>query len=105
MQVPGSPARDSAETRRFELTLNKPRIGWFPKPTVVFDGRGNPAQWGTGTWRVNADGTTVLAIFLFNRLWRFGEAEVRVTGATPVAVTYTAPWFPFGRGRIQPTEG
>jgi hypothetical protein len=103
MDAPGALARDTPDTRRLELTLRKPFIGWFPKPTVVFDGRGNPAQWGTGTWRVNAVGTTVVGVFLFNRLWRFGEAEITVNATGPAAVSYSAPWLPFLRGHLRVT--
>ena len=92
-----------SDSRRFELTLRKPWFGWMPKPTVVFDGRGNPAQWGTGTWMVATRGTTMVGVFLFNRLWRFGEAEIALDGTGPCAVTYSAPWLPFLRGRVHVT--
>lgn len=98
---PAGEARPDA--RRFELTLRKPWFGWVPKPTVVFDGRGNPAQWGTGTWMVPTRGRTVVGVFLFNRLWRFGEAEITLNGTGPSAVTYSAPWLPFLRGRLRVT--
>ncbi|QNE45577.1 hypothetical protein F1C58_00620 [Glaciihabitans sp. INWT7] len=104
MNVPGSSAFGNAETRRFELTLKKPWFGWVPKPTVVFDGRGNPAQWGTGTWMVPTEGTTVVGVFLFNRLWRFGDAQISLDGSGPSAVTYSAPWLPFLRGRLRVTR-
>ena len=104
-ELPASkPADDTvSDTRRCELTLRKPRFGWMPKPTVVFDGRGNPAQWGTGTWMVATPGKTTLGVFLFNRLWRFGEAEITLDGTGPSAVTYSAPWLPFCRGRLRVT--
>lgn len=95
------PVRDASGTHRFELTLRKPWIGWFPKPTVVIDGRGHPAQWGTGTWMVAADATTAVGVFLFNRLWRFGEAEISIDVSGPSAVTYSAPWLPFLHGRLR----
>ncbi len=101
MDAPGSSAFGTAETRRFELTLKKHWLGWFPKPTVVLNGRGNPSQWGTGTWMVAAEGETVVGVFLFNRLWRFGEAEISVDGDGPAAVVYTAPFLPFLRGRLR----
>ncbi|MHC5794644.1 hypothetical protein ACVXZ4_00650 [Lacisediminihabitans sp. FW035] len=90
-------------SRRFELTLRRPWFGLVPKPTVVFDGRGNPAQWGTGTWMVPTEGTTVVGVYLFNRLWRFGEAEISLDGRGPSAVTYSAPWLPFLRGSLRVT--
>ncbi|MET4783250.1 hypothetical protein [Glaciihabitans sp. UYNi722] len=92
------------ESRRLELRLKKPRLGWFPKPTVVFDGRGNPSQWGTGTWMVSTESTTVVSVFLFNRLRRFGEAQISVDRSGPSAAVYSAPWLPFGRGRMRATN-
>jgi hypothetical protein len=89
-----------ARTRRLELVLHKPWLGWFPKPTVVFDGRGQPAQWGTGTWMIPADATTTVGVFLFNRLWRFGAAEIVIEGDGAVAVRYSAPLLPFLPGRM-----
>lgn len=89
-----------ADCERLELTLRKPRIGWFPKPTVVFNGRGQPAQWGTGTWQVSADAPTEVTVFLFNRLWKFGQAEITVAPGTAVALRYTAPLLPVGPGRL-----
>ncbi|MGG7466178.1 hypothetical protein [Plantibacter sp. YIM 135347] len=92
----------AAPTRRLELTLRKPWLGWFPRPTIVFDGRGHPAQWGTGTWQIAADGATTIEVFLYNRLWRFGEASSTVPAGAdaPTPLAYRAPWLPFGRGRI-----
>jgi hypothetical protein len=90
---------DAAPNRRIELTLSKPPLGWFPKPTVVISGRGQPAQWGIGTWQLE-DGATV-GVYLFNRLWRFGEASV-VVGASTTSLRYRAPVLPVGRGRILP---
>jgi hypothetical protein len=93
---------DSRETRRIEVTLVKP---WFAlyagvRPTVVFAGRGQPVQWGVGTWQVPADQTATIGVYLFNRLWRFGQAEFAIE-PRHVALTYTAPVLPFLRGRIR----
>jgi hypothetical protein len=90
-----------APHHRLELTLRKPWLGWFPKPTVVFDGRGQPAQWGTGTWRISADEPTTVTVFLFNRLWRFGTAEFVLGTDQPAALVYSAPWLPFLPGRLR----
>ena len=89
--------------RRIELTLRKP---WFAlyariRPTVVVGGRGQPAQWGIGTWQVPADETVVVGVFLFNRMWRFGEAEFALEPQHPAALVYTAPPLPFLPGRIR----
>ncbi len=94
---------DSHATRRVELTLRKP---WFalyagPRPTVVIGGRGQPAQWGIGTWQLPADATVVVGVFLFNRVWRFGDAEVALDPHDPPALLYTAPSLPFLPGRMR----
>lgn len=88
---------DAAPPPRIELTLSKPPVGWFPRPTVVVGGRGNPAQWGVGTWQVDVGAT--VGVYLFNRLWRFGRAELLVVDQGAV-LRYRAPWLPFGRGRL-----
>ncbi|MGB3375183.1 MAG: hypothetical protein WBA87_08600 [Microbacterium sp.] len=93
---------DISGSRRIELTLRKP---WFTlyagiRPTLVIGGRGQPTQWGTGTWQVPAGETVTLGIFLFNRMWRFGEAEIEIEAGRTPAITYRAPVLPFGRGRI-----
>ena len=100
---------DDMATRRIELTLHKP---WFAayariKPTVVFGGRGQPAQWGRGTWQVPSERTVVMGVFLFNRLWRFGQAEFSLEAHHTPSLVYRAPALPFlpGRIRLGPGEG
>ena len=93
-----------AHVRRLELVLRKPWFGWYPRPTVVFDGRGHPAQWGTGTWQASADEATTVRVFLFNRLWTFGVAElvVETTDHTePITLKYQAPGLPFFGGTLR----
>ena len=90
-------------TRRIDLTMHKP---WFAlyggvKPTLVIGGRGQPVQWGLGTWQVSADQTVVLGVFLFNRMWRFGQAEFALEPEHAPALEYRAPALPFRRGRIR----
>ncbi|WP_344096602.1 hypothetical protein [Microbacterium deminutum] len=90
-------------TRRIELTLHRP---WFAlyagvKPTLIIEGRGQPVQWGIGTWQVPSDRTAVLGVFLFNRLWRFGEAEFALEPDDTASLAYQAPALPFRRGRIR----
>ncbi|ROQ38634.1 hypothetical protein EDF46_2274 [Frondihabitans sp. PhB188] len=89
----------AADAARIELTLTKPPVGWFPKPTVVVGGRGHPAQWGTGTWQVEPG--AIVGVYLFNRVWRFGAAEIAVDGRP---LRYRAPLLPFLRGRLVPSE-
>lgn len=89
--------------RRIELTMHKP---WFAlyagiRPTLVIDGRGQPTQWGIGTWQVPAGDEAVLGVFLFNRMWRFGQAE-HTLAPDDIALEYRAPALPFLPGRIRP---
>lgn len=82
--------------------MHKP---WFAlyagvRPTLVIAGRGQPTQWGLGTWQVPADETVTLGVFLFNRLWRFGEAEFVLDPTHAPALVYRAPALPFLSGRI-----
>lgn len=97
-------AVDGPTTRRIGLTLHKP---WFAlyfgiRPTLVIEGRGQPTQWGLGTWQVPADRPVSLSVFLFTRLWRFGQAEVTLLPDDDPAIEYRAPALPFVRGRIRP---
>jgi hypothetical protein len=90
-------------TRRIELTLHRP---WFAlyagvRPTLVIGGRGQPVQWGLGTWQVPAEETVLLGVFLFNRVWRFGQAEIRLEPSHSPALEYRAPALPFGAGRMR----
>ena len=89
-------------TRRIQLTLHKP---WFAlyagiRPTLVIEGRGQPVQWGISTWQVPADQTVTVGVFLFNRVWRFGQAEFALEPRDAPSLRYRAPWLPFLRGRI-----
>ncbi|GAA1535693.1 hypothetical protein HD600_001608 [Microbacterium ginsengiterrae] len=100
---------DTPAPRRIEVTMHKP---WFAlyagiRPTLVIDGRGQPTQWGVGTWQVPADENATLGVFLFNRLWRFGRAELTIGTGHPPALIYRAPVLPFlpGHLRARPTGG
>ena len=93
-------------TRRIELTLHRP---WFAlyagvKPTLIIEGRGQPVQWGLGTWQVRSDETVAIGVFLFNRMWRFGQAEHALHPSDPPALVYRAPALPFVRGRLGPPK-
>ncbi|WP_026554622.1 hypothetical protein [Arthrobacter sp. 35W] len=84
----------------FDLTLRKPLLGWFPKPTVVVNGLGQPAQWGYRNWKLPDGGPAHVTIFLFNRLWKFGVVEFTVDAVHPGPLLYRAPWLPFLPGRL-----
>ncbi|PYI40209.1 hypothetical protein CVS30_01445 [Arthrobacter psychrolactophilus] len=92
----------TSTTRRFELTLHKPWFGWFPKPTVVVDGVAQPSQWGTRNWKVPGTEPVTVSIFLFNRLWKFGEADFTVAAGGSGSWRYSAPWLPFLPGKLRP---
>ncbi|MDQ1206938.1 hypothetical protein [Microbacterium sp. SORGH_AS_0862] len=88
-------------TRRVEFDLRKPRFALYSvRPTVVIGGRGQPAQWGRGTWQVSATEPERIGVFLFNRVWRFGTAVIDLEPGAQVPLVYRAPLFPFGRGRL-----
>lgn len=94
---------DDSRTRRIQLILHRP---WFAlyagiRPTVVIEGRGQPAQWGRGTWKLPAGQTVVIAVFLFNRVWRFGQAEYTLQPGDAPSLVYRAPALPFGPGRMR----
>ncbi|AMB59238.1 hypothetical protein [Microterricola viridarii] len=98
--MPAEPAH------RLQLTLKRPLLSWMAKPTVVVAGRGQPAQWGVGTWqlpdeteRVGASG--VLEVFIFNRLWRYGAAAHIFAETPAAALVYTPPLLPFLPGRLR----
>ncbi|WP_285024987.1 hypothetical protein [Plantibacter sp. ME-Dv--P-122b] len=89
----------SPTQHRVEVTLRRPWYGAFQRPTVVFDGRGQPAQWGTGSWQVG--GTDVsFEVFLYNRIWRYGAARTTLTADVDTSLVYHAPLLPFLPGRF-----
>ncbi|MWB98690.1 hypothetical protein [Agromyces seonyuensis] len=92
----------STSSRRIELRLRKPwfALYWGVKPTLVIAGRGQPVQWGIGTWQVPADESATIGVFLFNRVWRFGRAEIVLAPEHPPVLEYRAPALPFLPGRL-----
>lgn len=88
--------------RRITLTLHKPRFALYARirPTLVIAERGQPTQWGLGTWQVPSDQTVVIRVFLFTGLWRFGQAHVALEPDDPPSLVYRAPLLPFLPGRI-----
>ena len=89
--------------RRLEVVLRKPWIGWHPRPTVVFGGRSQPAQWGTGTWQVPNEESASVKVYLYNRLWAYGRAAhvLDPSEVATVRLVYSAPFFPFLGGRLR----
>lgn len=96
---------DAPATRRIEITLRKPwfALYGFIRPTLVVSGRAQPVQWGLGTWQVPADRPEPVGVFLYNRVWRFGQAAL-VLQPEQAAIEYRAPVLPFLRGRIRTTS-
>jgi hypothetical protein len=88
--------------RRIELRLRRPLVTWFARPTVVVDGVGQPAQWGTGTWAVPDQGGTEIGVYLYNRLWRRGTASITIgaAGTEQDVVEYRVGPLPLGPGRL-----
>lgn len=93
---------DGGGTRRIDLRLRKPRFALYAglRPTLVIGGRGQPVQWGLGTWQVPAGETVAVGVYLFTRLWYFGRAEFALEPGDPAALVYRAPMLPCGRGRL-----
>jgi hypothetical protein len=80
--------RDPSTTHhRVEVTLRRPWYGAVQRPTVVFDGRGQPAQWGTGSWQLLHPAVAVVDI-------RHESAGV------DTSLVYHAPLLPFLPGRF-----
>ncbi|MCR2801336.1 hypothetical protein QNO21_08460 [Microbacterium sp. zg-Y818] len=90
-------------SRRIEIMFRRPAFALYARirPALVIGGRGQPTQWGVGTWQVPADETAVIGVYLFNRLWRFGQAEFALAPGDAPSLVYRAPVLPFGRGRIE----
>lgn len=92
--------RDPSTTHhRVEVTLRRPWYGAVQRPTVVFDGRGQPAQWGTGSWQLGT-GDVSFEVFLFNQVWRYGAARTTLTAGVDTSLVYHAPLLPFLPGRF-----
>ena len=82
---------------------------WFAlyagiRPTLVISGRGQPTQWGRGTWQVPTDEAVTVGVYLYNRLWRFGQSELTLDPHHAPALTYRAPALPFLGGRFHLDE-
>jgi len=86
--------RISIDLRRWPL-----RLTFGVRPTIVIDGRTEPAQWGVGTWLVPADRPVQVSVFMFVVGIRFGEATGTL-GTMDARLTYRAPWLAFRPGRV-----
>lgn len=95
-------ADPTGATRRIDLRLHKPRLALFAgvRPTLVVAGRGQPVQWGAGTWQVPAGESVVVGVYLYTRLWYFGRAEFSLEPHHDGSLVYRAPLLPFGPGRL-----
>lgn len=80
-------------TRRMAITLRRWPLNIYLgfRPTIVVEGRGQPTQWGEGTWQVPADRETTVSVFLFRAGLRFGKAEHVLKPADEPALEYRAP--------------
>jgi hypothetical protein len=90
-------------SRRIELTMHRPRFALYAgiRPTLVIAGRGQPTQWGDGTWQVPTDRPAIIGVYLYNRLWRFGRAEYVLDPDEESALEYRAPMLPFLPGHFR----
>lgn len=88
--------------RRIELAMRRPRFALYTgiKPTLIIGERGQPTQWGRGTWQVPSDRPVTIGVYLFNRLWRFGQAEATLDPEDAATWEYRAPMLPFLPGRL-----
>lgn len=94
MPTPANPT-----TRRLTITLK--RGLWLGiRPTIVVEGRGQPTQWGTGTWQVPADQIVTVSVFLHVRGVTWGRASRTLDPLDCGALTYRAPLLPFLPGRF-----
>ncbi len=96
------PESSPSQAHRLEVVLRKPWIGWHPRPTVVFGGRSQPAQWGSGTWQLQTDEPASVEVFLYNRMWAYGRAAyvINPSEVASIRLVYSAPFFPFLGGRL-----
>ena len=93
---------EASATRRITLEL-RPwplRLTFGVRPTVVVDGRTEPAQWGVGTWLVPADRPVEVSAFLFVARLRLGS-QTHLVQPDTTHVRYRAPWLPFLPGRMR----
>jgi len=86
--------RISIDLRRWPL-----RLTFGVRPTVVIDGRTEPAQWGVGTWLVAADRPVPVTVFMFVAGRRFGIANGTL-GTMDARLIYRAPWLALRPGNI-----
>jgi len=92
----------SAPSRRLAVDL-RPwplRVTFGVRPSIVVDGRTEPAQWGVGTWQVAADRPVEVTVFMFAAGIRFGAASYSVS-PTEARIEYLAPLLPFLRGTLR----
>ena len=78
-------------TRRVSIDLRK--FGWFPgiRPTIVIEGRGQPTQWGVGTWQLPADHDSVVSVYLHLLGVTWGRASYTLRPEDAPALVYRAP--------------
>ena len=94
------PPAEKPPTRRLTITLRRgPWLGI--RPTIVIEGRGQPTQWGVGTWQVPADRATTVSVFLHVRGITWARASRVIESTDAPTLEYRAPWVPFRPGRLR----
>ena len=86
-------------SRRVTIGLRRPllRLHFGIRPTIVVNGTTQPAQWGEGTWQVDAGRETSVEVFLYIGGVTFGRANTTVGER---GATYLAPRLPFRPGTV-----
>ena len=84
-------------TRRVTITLRKwPFVLYFGlRPTIVIEGRGQPTQWGTGTWQLPADRDATVEVFLHRAGFTYGRATFVLDPSGEPSIEYRAPALVF----------
>ena len=69
-------------------------------PTALTPGASNGSSATLATAWKDAGESVVVGVYLYNRLWRFGQAELVLEPHDTPSLVYRAPALPFLRGRI-----
>ncbi|CAN5562301.1 hypothetical protein BH10ACT7_BH10ACT7_32820 [soil metagenome] len=90
--------------RRVSIDIRKPplRLTLGFRPTIIVAGRGQPTQWGVGTWQLPADADNTIIVYLHLRGITVGRAEYVLRPTDDAALEYRAPTPLTFRARLAP---
>jgi hypothetical protein len=93
--------------RRVSIDIRTPplRLTLGFRPTIVIAGRGQPTQWGVGTWQLPADAHNTIVVYLHLRGITVGRAEYVLRPTDDPALEYRAPTPLAFRARLGPRRG